>query len=181
MLRVPRVVGVQLAYLAFIAAEFGAWVAVLVYAYEATGPLSVGVVAVAQLIPAALLAPVVATIGEHFARDRQMAEIGPREFRRVVRRAALDDHRFDIVATLRRILLERIPSVEQVGHGQPARRDDVEGEVRREPARRVVGLGVLRRDEPEHEPLHAHNLAPWVLQWTMSDLPATVHHGEQSR
>ena len=72
-LHAPELTGSVEAVAPAIAAEFGAWVAVLVYAYEATGPLSVGVVAVAQLIPAALLAPVVATIGEHFARDRALA------------------------------------------------------------------------------------------------------------
>jgi len=33
------------------------WVAILVYAYETTGPASVGLVAVAQLVPAAIAAP----------------------------------------------------------------------------------------------------------------------------
>ncbi|HEX9044848.1 MAG TPA: cyclic nucleotide-binding domain-containing protein [Candidatus Limnocylindrales bacterium] len=72
MLGVRRVLGVEAAYLAFTATEFGTWVAILVYAYHATGPASVGVVAVAQLVPAAFVAPFAATLGERFARDRAL-------------------------------------------------------------------------------------------------------------
>ena len=43
---------VLLAYLLFSAAEYGTWVAMLLYAYERTGPLSVGLVALIQLVPA---------------------------------------------------------------------------------------------------------------------------------
>lgn len=39
------------AFLAFSAAEFATWVAILLYAYEATGPASVGFVALLQLVP----------------------------------------------------------------------------------------------------------------------------------
>lgn len=73
MLGVPRVVGVEAAYLAFVATEFGTWVAILVYAYGATGAASVGLVAVAQLVPAAFVAPFAATLGERYARDRALA------------------------------------------------------------------------------------------------------------
>lgn len=72
VLRVPRLLGVELAYLAFNAAEYGTWVAVLVYAFGATGPASVGPVAVIQLVPAAIVAPFAATLGERFARDRAL-------------------------------------------------------------------------------------------------------------
>lgn len=61
------------AYFGFIATEFGTWVAILVYAYVMTGPISVGLVAVVQLVPAALVAPFAATIGERFARGRALA------------------------------------------------------------------------------------------------------------
>ena len=64
VLLLPRVVAVTGSYLGFVATEFGTWVAILVYAYVTTGPLSVGLVAVAQLIPAALVAPLAATLGE---------------------------------------------------------------------------------------------------------------------
>lgn len=58
------------AFLAFNAAEYGTWVAVLVYAYETTGPASVGVVAVLLLVPAGVLAPAVASLGDRFPRQR---------------------------------------------------------------------------------------------------------------
>jgi hypothetical protein len=64
---------VFLAQLAFACAEFGTWVAILLFAYEATGPASVGVVALLQLIPAALLAPAAASLGDRYPRHRVLA------------------------------------------------------------------------------------------------------------
>ena len=61
---------ILVAYLAFNVAEFATWVAVLLYAYERTGPASVGVVALLQLVPAALIAAPVATLGDRFRRER---------------------------------------------------------------------------------------------------------------
>ncbi|MEA2285873.1 MAG: hypothetical protein QOJ21_1916 [Solirubrobacteraceae bacterium] len=61
------------AYLAFNAAEFGTWVAILLYAYEQTGPASVGLVALLQLVPAALAAPAAAALGDRFPRQRVLA------------------------------------------------------------------------------------------------------------
>ena len=58
------------AFLLFNMAEFGTWVAVLLYAYERTGPASVGIVALVQLIPAALAAPPAAGLGDRFPRHR---------------------------------------------------------------------------------------------------------------
>lgn len=58
------------AFLAFSAAEFATWVAILLYAYEATGPASVGFVALLQLVPAALLAPAAAALGDRLPRHR---------------------------------------------------------------------------------------------------------------
>lgn len=49
-----------LAYLAFCSVEFAAWVAVLVYAMAEGDATTVAIVAVVQLVPAALLAPVLA-------------------------------------------------------------------------------------------------------------------------
>jgi MFS family permease len=48
------------------------WVAVLVYAYTATGPTSVGLVAVAQLVPAAIAAPQTARLSERMAPGRAL-------------------------------------------------------------------------------------------------------------
>jgi len=61
---------VLVAYLAFNIAEFGTWIAVLLYAYEKTGPTSVGVVALIQLVPAALIAAPAASLGDRFPRER---------------------------------------------------------------------------------------------------------------
>jgi hypothetical protein len=68
--RNPALRRVELAFLAFNAVEYGSWVAILLYAYSATGPASVGFVALAQLLPAAVVAPVAATLGDRYPRER---------------------------------------------------------------------------------------------------------------
>ena len=73
LVRNARLRRVLLAFLLFSAAEFGTWVAILLYAYERTGPLSVGLVALVQLVPAALLAPAAAALGDRFPRERVLA------------------------------------------------------------------------------------------------------------
>ncbi len=57
------------AFAIFNAVEIGEWTAILVYAYTATGPESVGAVAVLQLVPAALLAPLLSGVGDRYRRD----------------------------------------------------------------------------------------------------------------
>ena len=58
----------MVAYLAFNMVEMASWTTILVYAYGATGPASVGLVAILQLLPSALAAPVLANIGDRFPR-----------------------------------------------------------------------------------------------------------------
>ncbi len=60
---------VELAFLSFNTVEYGSWVAILLYAYSATGPASVGLVALAQLLPAAVVAPFGGTLGDRFRRE----------------------------------------------------------------------------------------------------------------
>ena len=48
---------VELAYAGFISAEFGTWVAILVYAYDRGGATGAALAALAQLLPASVAAP----------------------------------------------------------------------------------------------------------------------------
>jgi len=64
---------VQVAFAAFGIAEFGTWVAILVYAYERGGAAEMGFAAVIQLVPAALLAPFASVLGDRYRRDRVLA------------------------------------------------------------------------------------------------------------
>ena len=69
VLRNPTLRRVEAAFLAFNTVEYGAWVAILLYAYAATGPASVGLVALAQLLPAAVIAPFGGMLGDRFRRE----------------------------------------------------------------------------------------------------------------
>jgi MFS family permease len=72
-LRNPSLARALFAFFVFNAAEWGTWIAMLVYAFDRGGTGAAALVAVIQLIPCALLAPVAATLGDRIRRDRALA------------------------------------------------------------------------------------------------------------
>lgn len=61
---------IAIAFVAFNTAEWATWIAMLVYAYGQGGVVASGIVAVAQLTPAALFAPLGATLADRYPRGR---------------------------------------------------------------------------------------------------------------
>lgn len=61
------------AYVLDVHVEMATWVAIIVWAYARGGATLVGVIAVAQLAPAAILAPALAGLGDRIARGRALA------------------------------------------------------------------------------------------------------------
>lgn len=62
--RTPDLLRASLAFLAFIVVEYAAWIVVLIYAFNRGGVTAAGLIAVAQLVPAALFAPFMATLAD---------------------------------------------------------------------------------------------------------------------
>ena len=68
--RNPALRRVELAFLGFNLTEWGIWVAILVFAYGRGGASEVALVAVLQLAPAAVIAPLAASFGDRYPRER---------------------------------------------------------------------------------------------------------------
>ena len=60
----------ELAFLLFNVAEPAMWIAILVYAFDRGGTQAVGFVSILLMVPAGLLAPVVASLGDRFPKER---------------------------------------------------------------------------------------------------------------
>jgi MFS family permease len=72
VLRNRRILLVELAYIGFTLAEWAIWIAMLVFAYSQGGASQVGLAVFVQLAPSALLAPIGATLGDRYRRDRML-------------------------------------------------------------------------------------------------------------
>ena len=68
-LRVGDLRRVLAAYVGFAIVEMANFIAILIYAYEVGGAASLGIVAFLQLAPAAVFAPIGATLGDRFRRE----------------------------------------------------------------------------------------------------------------
>ena len=65
----PGLLRAELAYVGFNVAEWATWVSILAFAYGVGGAAATGLVAVVQLVPAALVAPLAAIAGDRYRRE----------------------------------------------------------------------------------------------------------------
>jgi MFS family permease len=68
--RNPDLRRVELAFIGFTAAEWGTWIAIMVFAYKASGVAAAAGIGVIQLIPAAIFAPFASVLGDRYRRER---------------------------------------------------------------------------------------------------------------
>ena len=66
----PGLLRVELAFVGFNVAEWASWVSILAFAYQVGGAAATGLVALVQLVPAALVAPLAAIAGDRYPRER---------------------------------------------------------------------------------------------------------------
>jgi hypothetical protein len=66
----PGLLRVELAFVGFNVAEWATWVSILAFAYQVGGAAVTGLVALVQLVPAALVAPFASIAGDRFRRER---------------------------------------------------------------------------------------------------------------
>jgi Major Facilitator Superfamily len=65
----PGLLRAELAYVGFNVAEWATWVSILAFAYGVGGAAATGLVAVVQLVPAALVAPLASIAGDRYRRE----------------------------------------------------------------------------------------------------------------
>jgi MFS family permease len=63
---------IVLAFGLFNLADWARWLAILVYAFERGGAAEAGAISLLQLLPAAIVAPLAANIGDRFSRERML-------------------------------------------------------------------------------------------------------------